>query len=203
MPSEYPPFMNAYGLIPKILGKIKEAKTPTRFTQDFLGTNLGYSSGSARPFIPFAKRLGLLSTDGAPTDAYNSFRNPDHSKTALARAIKAGYSQLYDRNEYAHKLDKKGLEGLIIQATGLDQGSKTLRSIVGSFEALKTFADFEKIGPEPAPQPEPDDDHEHAGHSSGVKMNLAYTINLNLPKTDDIAVFNAIFKALKEHLLKK
>ena len=36
-----------------------------------------------------------------------------------------------------------------------------------------------------------------------VKLNLAYTINLVLPKSDDIAVFNAIFKSLREHLLKK
>jgi len=36
-----------------------------------------------------------------------------------------------------------------------------------------------------------------------LKFNLSYTINLNLPKTDDIAVFNAIFRALKENLLKK
>lgn len=203
MPAEYPPFMNAYGLIPKILAKIREAKTPTRFTQDFLGTNLGFSSGSAKAFIPFAKRLGLLSTDGTPTDAYNSFRNPDHSKTAVARAIKTGYAKLYDRNEYAHKLDKKGLEGLIMQATGLDQGSQTLRSIVGSFGALKGLADFEGTRLPPPPPPEEGSDDEETGHPENVKMNIAYTINLNLPKTDDIAVFNAIFKALKEHLLKK
>jgi hypothetical protein len=36
-----------------------------------------------------------------------------------------------------------------------------------------------------------------------VKLNLAYTINLVLPKTDDVAVFNAIFKSLRENLLKK
>ena len=52
--------MNSYGLIPKILNKIKDAKTPPRFTMDFLGTNLGFNSGSARPFVGFAKRLGLL-----------------------------------------------------------------------------------------------------------------------------------------------
>jgi hypothetical protein len=203
MPAEYPPFMNAYGLIPKILAKIKEAKTPTRFTQDFLGTNLGYSSGSAKAFIPFAKRLALLSTDGTPTDTYNSFRNPDHSRGAVARAIKAGYAKLYDRNEYAHKLDKKGLEGLVMQATGLDKGSQTLRSIVGSFGALKALADFEGTEPQPPSQPQPRDDREDAGRADGIKMNLGYTINLNLPKTDDIAVFNAIFKALREHLLTK
>ena len=32
-------------------------------------------------------------------------------------------------------------------------------------------------------------------------VRLGYTINLNLPNTNDIAVFNAIFKSLKEHLL--
>jgi hypothetical protein len=33
-------------------------------------------------------------------------------------------------------------------------------------------------------------------------LNLSYTINLNLPATKDIEVFNAIFKSIKEHLLK-
>jgi hypothetical protein len=37
---------------------------------------------------------------------------------------------------------------------------------------------------------------------SALGMNLGYTINLNLPATTDVAVFNAIFKSLKEHLLK-
>lgn len=34
-----------------------------------------------------------------------------------------------------------------------------------------------------------------------VGLRLRYTINLNLPATTDVAVFNAIFKSLKEHLL--
>jgi hypothetical protein len=34
-----------------------------------------------------------------------------------------------------------------------------------------------------------------------IGMNLSYTINLNLPPSTDPEVFNAIFKALKEHLL--
>lgn len=32
-------------------------------------------------------------------------------------------------------------------------------------------------------------------------INLSYTINLNLPATKDIDVFNAIFKSLKQHIL--
>jgi hypothetical protein len=33
------------------------------------------------------------------------------------------------------------------------------------------------------------------------KLEISYTINLQLPATTEIAVFNAIFKSLKEHLL--
>ena len=37
--------------------------------------------------------------------------------------------------------------------------------------------------------------------ASAAGINLGYTINLHLPPTSDIAVFNAIFSSLREHLL--
>lgn len=43
---------------------------------------------------------------------------------------------------------------------------------------------------------------EHSSRGTGLGLNLGYTINLNLPATSDPAVFNAIFKSLKEHLLR-
>jgi hypothetical protein len=33
-------------------------------------------------------------------------------------------------------------------------------------------------------------------------LNLSYTINLNLPETSDVEVFNAIFRSLKDNLLR-
>lgn len=214
MAAEYPPFMNGYGTTTKILNKIKEAQTPDRFTQDFLSTKLGFPGGTARPFIALAKRIGLLESDGKPTDLYKGFRNQSQSKVAMAAAIRKGYSQLYERNEYAHDLDKKKLEGLVVEITGLEAGHATTRAIVGTFEALKTFADFNK----PAHQ-EVGADEGHVAEkwkakkadvadlpseeSEEIKLNLAYTINLVLPKTDDVAVFNAIFKSLRDNLLSK
>lgn len=102
--ADYPPFMNAYGNIGKILAKIKDAQTPERFTLDYLATKLGFSGGSATPFIPFAKRLGFLASDGTPTDLYRRFRNPAQSGAAIAEATKKGYAALYERNEHAHHL---------------------------------------------------------------------------------------------------
>ncbi len=80
---------------------------------------------------------------------------------------------------------------------------------MGSFKALKSFADFSagaevdaKAAPE-TPPADPDDDV--AGNASDAlpsQINLGYTINLHLPATSDVAVFNAIFKSLREHLLR-
>jgi hypothetical protein len=207
--ADYPPFMNAYGSIPKILEKVKTAKAPDRFTQDFLETVLGFPGGSRRPFIPLVKRLGLLGSDGSPTDLYHKFRNDDHTKGAMAQAIRNGYPTLFDRNQYAYKLDKNKLEGLVMEATGLDAGSKTLKAIVGTLEALKPFADFETSGTEPSPNGDqrvlaevqrrpfdtalPKDD--------GIRF--SYTFYLNLPNTSDISVFNAIFKSFREQVLNR
>src|SRR6266550_2324732 len=92
--------------IGKILEKIKEAKTPDRFTTDFLDTKLGFRGGNSRQFIPLAKKLSLLNSDGTPTELYKAFRNPSTTKAAIAGAIKAGYREVFDRNEYAGNLSK-------------------------------------------------------------------------------------------------
>lgn len=211
---KYPAFMNATGLTKKILEKIKVAATPERFTQDFLATELGFPGGSARAFISLAKKLGLIGSDGTPTDLYRQFRNtnPTVSKAAMAKAIRAAYGDIYSRNEFAHSLSRQDLEGLIVEMTGLEKGHSTVAAIVGTFEALKAFADFKMPAntqepggksdasdlptpPSPPPMRTADED--------GLKIGLSYTINLVLPKTDDVAVFNAIFKSLRENLLQK
>ncbi len=205
--ANYPPFMNATGSVAKILEKIKEAQTPERFTQDFLSTKLGFKGGGAKAFIPLAKRIGLLASDGSPTDLYRKFRNPKQSKAAIAEAMKKGYPELYTRNEYTHNLDKKGLDGLIMEATGLKKNHTTLKAIRGTFVSLKKFADFEA-----KPDTKANDKKKPTAEGKTMQppqaiedlgLNLTYTINLVLPNTDDVAVFNAIFRSLKENLLSK
>jgi len=68
---------------------------------------------------------------------------------------------------------------------------------------LKSFADFEqKLRIEEATQ-KPEEARRASGERSDVDLRLSYTMNLVLPKTDDPAVFNAIFKSLRDHLLRK
>jgi hypothetical protein len=196
------PYMSSYGAITKTLQKIKEASTPDRFTQDFLATKLDLKGGSPKPVIPYLKRTGFLASDGSPTSLYKRFRNPAQSRAAAAEALRKGYSALYEVNEYAHDLSAQDLKGLVVQVTGLPGDSGTTRSILGSFKALKAFADFEAVPSEAEELGSPDEVSEPTLRGERVGgINLGYTINLHLPATSDIAVFNAIFKSLREHLL--
>jgi hypothetical protein len=205
------PYMAAAGSITKILEKIKEAATPESFSGDFLTTKLGFKGGNYLTFISWAKKCGLLNGDGSPTQLYKQFRNPATSGQSLAKALKNGYNELYLRNEYCHELDKKDFKGLVMEATGEAHDSGKVEKIVSTFFNAKSLANFEVANDEKndfkkevekpntdyhSPQINKDRQSERK-----VSLGLNYTINLVLPKTDDPAIYNAIFKSLKENLL--
>ena len=200
------PYMSAAGSIAKILEKIKEAGTPDNFNGDFLSTKLGFKGGNYRTFISWAKKTGLLNGDGTPTHLYKSFRNPTSSKASLAQAIRNGYTELYSRNEYCHELDRKAFKVLVMEATGEPHDSKVVEVIVSTFFNAKALADFDarpgdenRVEPRVERQPEPEAEKVQ---QKRVHLGLNYTINLVLPKTDDPAVYAAIFQSLRETLLK-
>jgi hypothetical protein len=211
MPTDVP-YINAPGSIGKILEKIKEASTPETFSQDFLKTKLGFNGGNYLTFIPWAKKAGLVTSEGVPTNLYKQFRNPSTSSKSLATALRQAYSELYSRNEYCHELDKKAFKGLVMEATGEAHDSKKVENIVSTFFNAKALADFEGVSEsKDSEQKEKVDttkkDETSSQPSSQTTFHkqrtigLSYTINLVLPKTDDPAIFNAIFKSLKENLL--
>jgi hypothetical protein len=204
------PYMAAAGSITKILEKIKEAATPESFSGDFLKTKLGFNGGNYLTFISWAKKCGLLTADGTPTQLYKQFRNPSSSGASLAMALKQGYSELYSRNEYCHDLDKKAFKGLVMEATGDSHDSGRVEKIVGTFFNAKTLADFDSKLQIKNSKTDEDviipkkEETAHQSTNSNTKpktIGLSYTINLVLPKTDDPAIFNAIFKSLKDNLL--
>jgi Family of unknown function (DUF5343) len=137
---EYPPFLNSYGVIPLILAKIQTAPIPARFSHEFMAGTLGFQREADRPFIPLAKRMGLLAADGTPTDLYKRFRNPGQSQPVLAEALGNAFAQLYSRSAEVDALDKKALRNLVADLTGLEPSHPSARAIVGTFLALKNYA---------------------------------------------------------------
>lgn len=203
------PYVTAPGNIEKALRAIQTAATPERVSQDFVKTILQIRGGSGDQITSFLKKVGFANVDGTPSEIYKKFRNPATTGRAAAEALKFGYAPLYVRNEYMHKLTDEELRGLIIEETGQGNDSNVVALVLAAIKAIKKFANWSQA-------PANDEESEKvtlpsttviqasAPHSEkDLGLNLAYTINLNLPATSDIAVFNAIFKSLKENLLNK
>lgn len=210
------PYSNSVGTLMNMLEKIKSASTPERFTQDFVSTKLAMKGGTAAGCIPLLKKMGFVASDGSPTDLYKEFRNPEKSRIAIGKAFRKLYQRLYEMNEYLHDASDEQIRGMVVECTGGEKTSSSTKSTVATINALRKIADFDGASddgidaaepvvsriqsPEPS-SPPPSPLHTSSHHQGTKGINLAYTINLNLPATKDIEVFNAIFKSLKEHIL--
>jgi hypothetical protein len=182
------PYLASPGSIKTALEKIRQAATPDRVTRDFVTTKLGIKGGTGFALIPYLKKIGLINADGTPSDLYKKFRNSTTGGAAIASAIKKGYGKLSEVNEYFYDLNDKDLLSLIVQVTGSEANSSVAKPVLAEPAGKNNLLPTVPIRPQPS-QP------------SEIGVNLAYTINLNLPATADQAVFNAIFRSLKEHLL--
>jgi len=211
--AEYPPYVNAYNGIPRLFEKIKTAAVPPKFTMDFMNTVLDLKSSSYRAMIPLLKKLGFIDQGNVPTQAYRDFREDELSGVVMAQKIREAYAPLFSANEYAWRLDKKELQSKLKSLTGAAEDDANIPYVAGTFLELAKLASWDG-GP---PKPKKDTMPQTQGGGTGTgdqgrkreqmfgngRLGLSYTINLNLPATTEIEVFNAIFKSLRENLLRE
>ena len=207
------PYLASPGSVVKALERIKEIPTPEKVSQDFIKTKVGIKGGTGNSVNSFLKKIGFVSEDGSPTSIYKKFRNPKESKKAMATAIKHGYSDLYSYNEYLHELTDQEIKGLLIEHGGYKDDARPIFLIISTLNKLKDLADFEKednFDIQKANEKSVNIEKESSIDNKPVfkqsnqdlGMNISYTINLNLPATNDISIYNSIFKSLKENLLR-
>lgn len=204
------PYVTATGNISRAIEAIRRAATPQKVSGDFVKNMLGIKGGAGDQITTYLKKIGLADASGTPTELYNKVRNPTTSAAAISECLKIAYAPLFDRNEYVFSLNDEDLKGLIVEETGNAHDSNPVKMAFACFKALNALADFAaapsptitEVSEEPKTSPSPrqqENLNEVAGKSP--RLNIGYNIHLNLPATDDIAVFNAIFKSLKENLL--
>lgn len=210
------PYVNAYGLISKLLEQIKTAAVPSKFTNDYMYAVLGLKSTSYRQMIPLLKRLDFLDENNVPTQVYKDFRDDTLSRSVLASKVQNAYKSLFASHEYAHQLEKKELTSKVVNLTGASKEDRMVGNIVGTFMELCKLSDFETPMVEEADKTISDNKAKTKLYKETLvdtkpektkrplnldEIGISYTINLNLPATTEVEVFNAIFKSLREHIL--
>jgi hypothetical protein len=162
----------------------------------------------SRPVIPILKATGLLNQTGAPTEIYAQFQTDAGRPAAALQALRNGFGEIFRRNQYAHKAEEAALVDVIVAITGLPRKEGIVRYILNTFQA---FQDYAKQAREDGKLDEQSDAGQSydatpalpadpSGSSTG-RLQLAYNINVVLPETTNVEVYNAIFKSLKANLL--
>ena len=203
------PYVTGAANIRKAIEGIKKSSVPDKVSGDFVKEILQIKGGSGDQMTSFLKKIGLVDSTGSPTELYTKLRNPTTSGSAISNAMKHAYEPLFFRNEYAHTLGSEALKGLIIEETGQAHDSSHVRNILKCFSALNEFANFEDSQDTVSQMENSNSQDIQSTATAGqafkpeqdLKLNIGYTINLNLPATNDVSVFNAIFKSLRENLL--
>lgn len=192
------PYMMSNNKIQPIITKIQQAARPAKFTLDFLRT-LGFTSTNDRAFIPLAKKLGFLMEDGTPTPIYDQLKDSTLTAKVLATQIRILYADLFAINTELQRAPENEIKGAISRVTGKDE--EGVIRIYNTFKALCSIADFsDNISHSPVPE-KVEETASVAIPLSNRKNEFHYNIQIHLPATTDVSVYNAIFKSLKDNLL--
>ena len=202
------PYTSSAGVLRRVLGKIPTSEKPSIFTSDFLGTVLNATGGAARPIIPILKSTGMLNQNGSPTELYSQFQTESGRPNAALQALRNGYAEIFKRNTYAHKADEAALADVIVQVTGLPATDQIVRYILATFQSFQELAKGAKegqvdeaAGDSRTGGEDNDGSGERGPDVRAGKLNLAYNINVVLPETTNVEVYNAIFRSIKGNLL--
>ena len=217
------PLPNSYtlkpGSIPAYFQAMLDAEAPDRFSTRFL-ERLDFKSTNDRLFINVLKELGFIDADGVPTDRYYEFLDRSQSEQIVAEGIKEAYADLFAINKNAHNLS---VEDVRNKLRTLYKGAKKdniINRIASTFTALCEYADFtpqksergdsehktppKKEGSEKKGETKEERKDPNKDSARGLGLDsLQYHINIVLPESRDQAVYDAIFKSLRDHLGRK
>ena len=199
--------------IPAYFDAMLDAQPPERFSIKFL-ENLGFTSTNDRLFVGILKDLGFLNRDGAPQSRYFNFMDRTQSKQVVADGIREAFVDLFAINTKANDFSVDDVRNKL---RALYAGKKTdlvIGNIAKTFRALCDYADFSgTTTPRSAAVQAPSVVEPKLGAGAEIKQEehtatagknrvsaMQYHINLVLPDTRDQAVYDAIFKSLRDHL---
>jgi hypothetical protein len=200
-------YVQVYGQLAEVFNRIAEGQAPDKFTTQHL-KDLGFASSNFRAVIPLLKQLGFLSPDGSPTSRYHEYRNTARSRRVMGEALREAYSDLFLIRANPTDADRPLIEGKFKSTH--NASPNTAKLMASTFYSLLDLADLS--GSEPIEIKKEEKPPEHPVKVPAAletvipppktsHTTLHYNIQIHLPATKDVEVFNAIFKSLREHLL--
>ena len=191
--------------LPKIMHQIIAGTAPKKFTIAHL-KSLGFKSSHDLAVIPLLKDLKFLSPDGTPLQRYHDYRDSSRSRQVLGEALREAYEDLFQINEELGEKDRDAVKGRFKSTHNVEDGMAANQT--RTFFVLLGLSDTSTNSKAPgasdrtsSTDEKPEAPKEGKGEHGPLRISgLHYNIEIHLPATKDIEVFNAIFKALRQNL---
>ena len=196
-------YVQNYGQLPEVFKRLSDGQAPEKFTRQYV-KDLGFQSASFHALIPLLKGLGFLSSDGVPTARYHAYRDQSQARRVMAEALRDAYSDIFTIKAEPTDADRALIEGKFKSAH--NTSDRVAKLMASTFLALLSLADLKSasakaIEAKVEVKTEKEDMHSDERRATSHRPTLHYNIQIHLPSTKDVEVFNAIFKSLREHLL--
>lgn len=197
--------------IPAYFDAVLDAQPPDRFSIKFL-ENLGFTSTNDRLFIGILKDLGFLNADGAPQQRYYDFMDRLQARVVVADGVREAYADLFTVNTKANELPPADVKNKLRTLYAGKKTDNVIDRIAKTFSALCEYGDFSTPS---AVAVEAGEEKAKKGADAALRRtersiqpigeavtldSLQYHINIVLPESRDQAVYDAIFRSLREHL---
>ncbi|CDZ24874.1 hypothetical protein CCDG5_1775 [[Clostridium] cellulosi] len=191
-----------------IFNSMLSARAPEKFTTRFL-EDLGFKSSNDRLFIGVLKALGFIDSNGVPQQRYFDFLDQSQSKRVVAEGIKEAYEDLFNLRKDAQNMSNEEVKNKLKTLTQGQKGDRVIDSMALTFKTLCNYADWTETSPKSIPitnsENKPNDQGKMSTSttykSGSTSMELHYNIQIHLPETTNMAVYDAIFQSLKKHLM--
>jgi len=194
----------------RFLEHVQQAGVPEKVTQKYL-EKVGFKSNNDRYILGILKFLDFVDSTGVPTKTWQAYRNKQSAGAVLATAMRKAYGDLFLTFPDAHRKDSEALRNYFSAHTTVAE--RTLGLIVNTFKTLAGVADFEAAVPDlqvesagsaadtETPSKKTKALLDSGGEDQAIgRPAININIQLQLPATEDGAIYDKLFAALKKHL---
>lgn len=119
----------------------------------------------------------------------------------IAEALRDAYADVFAADQNAGALSSNELQGLFARLS--DKGHAVTVKMATTFKAFADLADWSASTPVPLDQSndeQPEEEEEEKPKVGAGAVVMHHDIHVHLPVSTEIAVYDAIFRSLRQHL---
>jgi hypothetical protein len=194
-----PPYTGQPKNVSEFFEKIKTLGIPPKVNLAYLPT-IGFKSSNDRYLVGVSKSLGFVDSSGVPTERWQEYKDKNKAKQVMTSVVKTVYADLFNTYPNAHEEDSATIQNYFAAKWGVSE--QLAKLMEQTFKELCGLADFKAVVvTEPGAKPTVPTVGKVTEMPPSVKpVTININIQLSLPATEDAAIYDKLFEALKKHL---